>query len=1002
MGSSTPMPERIDRFEILGVVGKGGMGTVYRARDPRMDRVVAIKLLNDADRPDMHARFLQEARSAGSLQSPHIVTVFELGEHDGQPYIVMEFVAGETLDRVIGRRQEVSLGSKLEMIDGLCAGLASAHHAGIVHRDVKPANLIVSPEGVLKILDFGVARVGASSLTQMGFVVGTLNYMSPEQCEGAALDKRSDIFAVGAVFYELMTYECAFPGAGYTEVVPKILLSEPPPLADLCPGLEPAIIAIVTKALAKKPDRRYADLSLMRRELGEVRDRLKREAPATLGAASTVLIPPPSRSPARPSDDGRARSPDRPSDDRRAREEVIRRALPEVDEARRLFDLGEVDSAMDRLTRFEPPNELIEEALADLRRRVEEREQESRRRAEARDRALHERRVQDARAQEAVDLAYAEFGQGQRAVAVQRLAGFEPPHPAVEKALGSLRDDLLAVALQTAEAALADDRLEDAAEALDEAARARVTSDRLASMRATVTAREQELRALARHIADGDEAIGRRDFEVAAARLDAARLVKPGDVEVLRLGGRLASALEERHAIDSRIRDAIESAELSAENERLEDAIARLAAVTALDGSPDQVERARRLLDAVRSRKTEADARAREVERLAAAERAAAADQAVAEAVRLFDGGQHDAAFAHLQAASSHSRIAEAAAELTARKTAIEKSRHREDARRRRRERVVAAASGARALLGDRRAQLAAAALVGVLLIWAGWQNWPASPPGGTPEGTLAGVSGVPDSLPASAPVTGAEPAVPVSGGADVGSPPAPDAGEPGADPRVGAGSNAAGGSAGAPDRAGVRVPPQSAPPALRRSGSPETLTAAREPAPDARADALANPPEARQSPAQAGGRGTSAADLPRPGNEPPPPPTQAAGTLEARGSAPIESPPPPAPDPRLAAEAAIRSLLDDYVAAYNHLDEDRLRRIDPSFRGIQGRSLISSLQLTLSDLSIQVSPDAQTASLSVMQNFQYVWNRARLEPARKGELRWSLRKVGTNWTVVP
>jgi len=219
--------QRIDRFEILERIGQGGMGTVFKAHDPRINRIVAVKLLREGfDTPDMRERFMREARAAGQLRNPHIVTIFELGEFEEQPYIVMEFVEGEPLDRLIKRQAPLSIIRKMELIEALCSGLAYAHRVGIVHRDIKPPNLLVESEGSLKILDFGIARVEDSELTKVGTLIGTPNYMSPEQLHGGALDKRCDIFAVGAVFYELLAFRRAFPGSG-PPVVAQILTRDP-------------------------------------------------------------------------------------------------------------------------------------------------------------------------------------------------------------------------------------------------------------------------------------------------------------------------------------------------------------------------------------------------------------------------------------------------------------------------------------------------------------------------------------------------------------------------------------------------------------------------------------------------------------------------------------------------------------------------------------------------------------------------------------------------------
>src|SRR5215207_4528986 len=190
------------------------MGELYLASDPLLDRLVAIKVLRTGfDSAELRERFAREARSAARLTHVNIVTIYDVGVHEGQPFLAMEYVRGETLLQKVRRQKELSLGTRLQYVEELCAGLAHAHEAGIIHRDIKPANLIVAPSGTLKILDFGLARLAdSSSMTQSGTVMGTLNYMSPEQITGQPLDRRSDMFAVGAVFYELLSYQQAFPG----------------------------------------------------------------------------------------------------------------------------------------------------------------------------------------------------------------------------------------------------------------------------------------------------------------------------------------------------------------------------------------------------------------------------------------------------------------------------------------------------------------------------------------------------------------------------------------------------------------------------------------------------------------------------------------------------------------------------------------------------------------------------------------------------------------------
>ena len=233
------IPRALGRYEVVDLIGQGGMGALYRARDPRIGRYVAIKLLRPGyDTPELRDRFSREAAAAGSLSHPNIVTIYDVGEHDGMPFIAMEYVRGETFADLVCLRPPLAIARKVQLMEEVCAGLAHAHEAGIVHRDIKPANLIVGPEGTVKILDFGIAKLTDAGITLPGAIMGTLNYMSPEQVKGTPVDARADIFAVGAVLYELLSHQQAFPSQVPTEVLNLILHGEPTPitvLSDLDP-----------------------------------------------------------------------------------------------------------------------------------------------------------------------------------------------------------------------------------------------------------------------------------------------------------------------------------------------------------------------------------------------------------------------------------------------------------------------------------------------------------------------------------------------------------------------------------------------------------------------------------------------------------------------------------------------------------------------------------------------------------------------------------------------
>jgi serine/threonine-protein kinase len=297
-------PTTIGRYKVINRLGHGGMGALFLAHDPAIDRMVAIKVMREGmDNPELRARFGREARAAGRLRHPNVVTIFDVGEDNGQPFIAMEYVPGETLETIIQRRSRLPLTRKLKLIEELCDGLGYAHKAGVVHRDIKPANLMLDSDGMLKILDFGIVRFAQSGMTQAGMLVGTLAYMSPEQIAGKAVDYRSDIFAVGDVTYELLTGKQAFPGSLQDGIMNRILHEAPKPLEQLAPGIDPEIVKVVTRALEKEPADRYPDLMRMRRDLARIRERLEEQEEETAeedsSSAETVAAGP-----------GRARKPD--------------------------------------------------------------------------------------------------------------------------------------------------------------------------------------------------------------------------------------------------------------------------------------------------------------------------------------------------------------------------------------------------------------------------------------------------------------------------------------------------------------------------------------------------------------------------------------------------------------------------------------------------------------------------------------------------------------------
>jgi eukaryotic-like serine/threonine-protein kinase len=248
--------ERIGRYRIVERLGKGAMGVVYAASDDLMDREVAIKvLMNDLEgEPDMRARFMREAQVAARLAHPNIVTVLDIGEDDGRLFIVMERLRGLTLSECLKQRQ-LTLEEKTAIMIQVCDGLAAAAAAGVCHRDVKPGNLFLEDDGGVKILDFGIARMTSSNMTSAGMIIGTPDFMSPEQARGEQTDERSDIFSAGAVWYLLLTGRKPFAASELRGVLDKVVSEDPLPLQPF--EAPPSLARLVHRALAKKPDERH-------------------------------------------------------------------------------------------------------------------------------------------------------------------------------------------------------------------------------------------------------------------------------------------------------------------------------------------------------------------------------------------------------------------------------------------------------------------------------------------------------------------------------------------------------------------------------------------------------------------------------------------------------------------------------------------------------------------------------------------------------------------------
>lgn len=267
------LPERIGKYEILALVGRGGMGTVYRARDPILDRIVALKTMfkDVLSEHGMRDRFLREARSAARLQHPNIVTIFEFGEVDETPFIAMEFLEGDDLNDAVAKGRLPDLPSKLNVLAQVCDGLAYAHAHGVIHRDVKPSNVTILPTGAVKLVDFGIARLeGGTLATRTGEVLGTPAYMAPEQFAGEKVDHRVDEWATGVILYELVTGKRPFAGNTVPSLIFQILHNPPPPLDAGLGVVASGVAGILEKALAKDPEQRFRDLTAMGQALRDV------------------------------------------------------------------------------------------------------------------------------------------------------------------------------------------------------------------------------------------------------------------------------------------------------------------------------------------------------------------------------------------------------------------------------------------------------------------------------------------------------------------------------------------------------------------------------------------------------------------------------------------------------------------------------------------------------------------------------------------------------------
>ena len=297
--------DRLGPYEIVSPIGAGGMGEVYKARDSRLDRAVALKILPDTLASDrqFRERFDREARAISQLTHPHICTLFDVGEQAGIAFLVMEYLEGETLEQRL-KKGPVPIADALRLAIQIADALSAAHRHGIVHRDLKPGNVMLTKTGA-KLLDFGLAKTSATgiapagvsmlpttppNLTQHGAILGTFQYMAPEQLEGEDADARSDIFAFGALLHEMLTGRPAFEGRTPASLMAAILERQPPPISTLTPGAPPLLAHVVQRCVAKNPDARWQSMADVRSELEWIAE-LAATAPGGLGTAATSTTP---------------------------------------------------------------------------------------------------------------------------------------------------------------------------------------------------------------------------------------------------------------------------------------------------------------------------------------------------------------------------------------------------------------------------------------------------------------------------------------------------------------------------------------------------------------------------------------------------------------------------------------------------------------------------------------------------------------------------------------
>jgi serine/threonine-protein kinase len=289
------MNKAVGRYQIVSELGKGTMGVVYKAKDPKINRFVAIKVIRFSDDFDeevlqeVKSRFLREAEIAGQLSHPSIITVFDVGEDRDLTYMAMECLEGRSLSHYCKKENLLPVPRAVEIVENIAGALDHAHRANVIHRDIKPANIMILQNGGVKVTDFGIAKAVSSSLTKTGIVLGTPNYMSPEQIMGHKVGPQTDVFSLGVLFFNLVTGELPFRGEKLNTLLYQITQTRQPSVRSINPSLPRAVEQIIDKALAKNPDHRFKSSGEMAKYLGLLRNKIDQAAQARSEPAAAGL-----------------------------------------------------------------------------------------------------------------------------------------------------------------------------------------------------------------------------------------------------------------------------------------------------------------------------------------------------------------------------------------------------------------------------------------------------------------------------------------------------------------------------------------------------------------------------------------------------------------------------------------------------------------------------------------------------------------------------------------